>query len=145
MIGINQQRHALWIALIALLAGCRDPAVQPTPDVPKKTGLVGKWNWIWRTGGFAGGVLTPAICGCTRTLVFSADSSFSLFQADTLSQAGSYRVYTAVLAPGDSLRRVIYTVHGRQTADELGYPVGDTLALGTEIADGYRFLYQRAK
>lgn len=53
--------------------------------------IVGQWEWIKSTGGFAGHTITPDSTGYSEQFLnYSINNEFSFFRADTLVVSGKY-------------------------------------------------------
>jgi hypothetical protein len=55
--------------------------------------LIGKWSWVRSCGGFSGGCWTPQSASERINLVFTPDSIYNVYQADTLIASTRFHVY----------------------------------------------------
>ena len=61
----------LFLILIAILGiNCS----RDNDEEEINSAIIGEWNWIKSTGGFAGGTYTPESTGENRMLIISSDS-----------------------------------------------------------------------
>lgn len=105
--------------------------------------IVGRWNWILSTGGFAGEVSTPDSAGVpNRRLIFNPNYTFSFFRADTLVKTGKY-----TLKEKDGEVVISYDT-GKQSLffdQRITFQGNDTLILADECYDCYINTYVRAQ
>lgn len=80
------KRLVLAVIIPILLGGCHKEAIPPL--------LTGDWLWEGSSGGFAGAIIKPN--PAERIILrFTADGQFNVFQNDTLSYSGTFRLITA--------------------------------------------------
>ena len=103
--------------------------------------IVGQWEWIYSTGGFAGQVITPDSAGFSgRHFNFKSDYSFSFFRADTLVQTGKYTFEER----DDNI--IINYITGHEDSflnQRVKFRGSDTLILADECYDCYINTYIR--
>ena len=73
----------LFLILIAILGiNCS----RDNDEEEINSAIIGEWNWIKSTGGFAGGTYTPESTGENRMLIISSDSIKYFTNGDLLSK-----------------------------------------------------------
>ena len=70
------------------------------------TNLVGEWSWITTCGGFVGCV-TPATEHHTIRITFNSDSTFSMFQNDSVLSSGNFSTLKVPADDGISIHSVV--------------------------------------
>ncbi len=122
------------IVAIIVLIGC----FQNENDNPNSQ-LIGEWNWIQSTGGFAGTTETPESTGNEISIVFT-DSIFKRFVNGILDTEENYTIEL-----GESIRNseetelIIYEYRIKQSFEN----IDDTLMLYDECIDGYTSKYMK--
>ncbi len=96
------------------------------------TGITGKWNWLYSSGGFAGTTYTPESTGFKETVEFTIDSVYRLFRNDTLLSESGYHILNSNL--------VIYDNHSIRQSYSIK---SDTLILADECYDCFISVFKR--
>jgi hypothetical protein len=150
-------KYNIFLSIVVLLstacllpqAGCTknsSPTQIVSNDHQSDTTYIGSWNWVKSIGGFAGGTRTPASEGYNIKIVLKTDSTFELYDNDTLNATTKYYIRREKpYSNSDS----IYIIHYRdsirfhqQFISLIGY---DTLNLVDQCMDCYNSFYSRIK
>lgn len=147
-------RLIIAFSLFAVIAGCTNSVVTPPPA--DRTRLLGTWNWARSIAGFAGA--TPALCHCTRALIFKSDSTYltsETFLGVKTEGSGRYTFYDNTSVARDSTASLVFVVSDAKLSYEIRIPSSysprDTFAIRTKVAGNEEYsgyvldLYARAK
>ncbi|MDZ7660180.1 hypothetical protein [Fodinibius sp.] len=106
-----------------------------------KSTIVGEWEWIKSTGGFAGHTITPDSPGYSKQqLHFGRDDEFSFFRADTLVTSGQY----SLSKESDKIMIEYNTGNSPHIPDQwVELNKNDILVLNDRCADCYTSTYKR--
>lgn len=103
--------------------------------------IIGEWEWIKSTGGFAGHTVTPDSTGFSeQQLLFSINNKFSFYRADTMVASGRY----SLSKQSGSIMIKYNTARGPHLPDQwIDRNQKDTLVLRDRCADCYTSIYKR--
>ncbi len=106
-----------------------------------KSTIVGEWEWLKSTGGFAGHTITPDSTGYSeQQLHFGPDSEFLFFRADTMVTSGQY----SLSKESEKIMIKYSTGDGPHLPDQwVEFNNNDTLVLRDRCADCYTSTYKR--
>ncbi len=124
------------ILVMAICFSCGKSTVAPV-------GLLGSWNWVRSSGGFAG-VEIKASEKDTKQMVFKQDNIFEFYENGKLILNTTYviedrkSIYSQekvpqIVFPKDDFMRMSYTVNA------------DSLFVSDEVYDGFSHAYARSK
>jgi hypothetical protein len=142
-------RRFIYLAFL-LFAGCAPKLTElngAADTTTKPQTIIGNWNWIRTSGGFAGQTIYPKP-GESQTYRFTSDSIAYFFQRngnDSSSWNSRFslrdqRSITGKVAPFLNFND---TLKIRSIQQSVWFHGSDTLELLDEAADGYSYLYQR--
>lgn len=131
------RRIFLVLTIPILLGGCYKESIPPL--------LTGDWLWEESSGGFAGVVIKP---NPTERIIlrFTDDGQFSVYQNDTLSYSGTFRLTTArsIYSGKDEprievgqIRQLKKPSHTVVVAGVMSTLSASQLAIGDNVYDGY--------
>jgi hypothetical protein len=135
----------LLVALCGLiLVSCskeKRVVIRSYPSVQSE--LAGAWTWLYTSGGFAGGMSTPATTGETRKIEFTCDNILRYYLNGDLKSEIQITIEKGVsVLSHDSVYFVEKTEGWRQS---IKFRSSDTLLLSDEVFDGYENCYLRIK
>jgi hypothetical protein len=87
----------LCLLFIFALSACKKDITLPDPSLRM---LFGEWRWISSQGGFTGAVSTPATCGCSETIKFTAKGDYYHYYSDNKETHFRYSVADQPYSPG---------------------------------------------
>lgn len=121
------------IMLVFVLAGCTS-TVEPGTKA-----LVGSWEWVESSGGFAGTTTSPSSTASSRQIVITA-TTIQYYQDGSLLQTDSYSIQTKKSIFGGDKQMLVYE-SGRPNQS---FEVDDNkLFLNDECNDCYQSEYDR--
>jgi hypothetical protein len=131
-------KSVLYLLLILFYTSC---SILDSNSTSSK--IVGRWDWILSTGGFAGEVSTPDSAGVPNLhLIFNPNYTFSFFHSDTLVKRGKY-----TLKEKEGKMVISYDT-GKQSLffdQSITFQGNDTLILADECYNCYINTYIRAQ
>jgi hypothetical protein len=110
-------------------------------DIPQT--LIGNWNWLSTSGGFAGSLSTPKTTGETRRVEFDDNSNFRYYVNDILKSDHTFKIEKSKSITGDDNALIAYNLLGSRQSIIFQGP--DTLILFDECYDCYEHIYTRIK
>lgn len=122
-------------AVVIFFISCSVTDIQTTSHE-----IVGQWEWVKSTGGFAGHTISPDSAGYAKQQIYFTDNQkFSFFQSDTLVLSGTY-----FLEKENDDTIVRYEIEGNTFyPDQKVHFFKDSLILMDECADCYTNTYKR--
>lgn len=110
-------------------------------DDTVKSQLVGEWNWVQSTGGFAGQTVTPDSPGHSPySVTFTGDNHFYVQRGDTVASEGRY---TLSITEDAAILHYEKSAKVANTDQRVRFNTSDTLLLMDECTDCYLSTYNR--
>jgi hypothetical protein len=143
-------RRFIYLAFI-LLASCSPKPTELNGSgstTPKTETIIGKWNWVRTSGGFAGQIIYPKPME-SQTYQFTSDSiAYYVHRyADTMDNWNSrFSLRDQRSFITGAIKPFLYfndTVRIRSILQSVWFHGYDTLELLDEAADGYSYLFVR--
>lgn len=126
--------------LILLFSSCDDNGIDA---LHRSNGLIGEWKWLESCGGFAGQCHTPESTGDTKTIEFTADSTYRMILNDSLILESPFHIQKSKsIYSEDSTEVIIYDKHSIRQSFSIN---NDSLILNDEVYDGFQNFYKRIK
>jgi hypothetical protein len=137
--------HPLYLLLLIMaISSCTKREELVFPDGSGQ--LVGTWEWVSSSGGWSGGVITPASTGRDHRIEYFRDGRFMRKTGDHFT-SGTYS-----LEPGDRPYAQFHITHTALLQEHASwlYSSGafegpDTLHLDDNMRDGYNHTYVRVR
>lgn len=124
-----------FLALLLVFTSCTILGSDST-----KSQIVGEWEWIKSTGGFAGHTVTQDSTGYSKQQIhYSDNNDFSFFRADTLVISGRY------LIEKDNGNPVVKYNTSYPPNQKVEFDNNDILILKDRCLDCYISTYKRKK
>jgi hypothetical protein len=133
-----------YLGAVLILSGCSKDA---SPTAPRQEGIYGNWNWVKSVGGPGGGaIITPALAGYTQRIALKPDSTYELYQNDTLVGTTRFSIRREkTIFSSDSADVIHFKDSMRFLSQTISLDGVDTLGLGDLVYDGFGHLYTRIK
>lgn len=139
------------LVIVLLCAGCRKDIILPDKDLEK---LFGKWEWLESSGGIAGRSMNPSTTGHPRTVEFTKNGLYKVYEKDKLLYKIEYSI--SVSTPANSLSNKVFLIKyknasryqkntGSMIPQSLRFIATDTLYLVDWCADCFGHSYARKK
>lgn len=133
----NIVKHLFIISIFSLilLTSCND-------DKLEANDLIGKWNWISSSGGFAGTTLTPENTGDTIVIEFTPDSLCRRYLNDSLVMESTFSIQHSESIIDHELAQVLVYDQG-YLHQSFQFDSPNELVLFDEAYDGFISHYIR--
>jgi hypothetical protein len=127
-----------------LIISCtKDNPKDPNVYIETPEALIGKWSWLYSSGGFAGTTVTPQSTGEIKMIEFDRDNNYRLYINDILIKETKYKVEKGkTITSQDSVPILQNTFGFRQS---ISFKTSDTLILFDECYDCFEHRFQRVK
>lgn len=128
------------IGLIFIIACHKDKERDiVTTEAPEA--LIGTWNWLYSSGGFAGITETPQSTGEIKKIEFDRESNFRTYVNNVLKIENKYRVEKGkTITSRDSVPILTTSIGLRQS---ISFRTADTLILFDECFDCFEHYFKR--
>lgn len=132
------------VLLSVIIVSCtKDKTVNNKSYIDVPTTLIGSWNWLYSSGGFAGVTYTPETTGEVRKIEFDADNNFKYYVNDILKSEHTFHIEKSKSITGqDSALIITNLLWSRQS---ITFRTSDTLILLDECYDCFGHCYIRIK
>jgi hypothetical protein len=140
---INKSKHLLTLAIITIIglfAACATKAKAPGIAV---TPLIGNWQWVQSSGGFAGKVENATESTVVKLLIFDKDGNVSQVENEKETLKDTYTIVRVKsIFTGNETDAVKYA---NSTKIQSFLIRNDSLFLSEECHDCYNHVYVRKK
>ena len=127
------KKYIACLVLVFVLAGCSS-AVEPSTKA-----LVGSWEWVESSGGFAGTTTSPSSTSSSRQIVITA-TTIQYYLDGSLLQTDSYSIQTKKSIFGGDKQMLVYESERPSQSFEVD---DNKLLLNDECNDCYQSEYDR--
>jgi hypothetical protein len=133
------------IALLSLITcSCtRKDLVDNTVYVETPIALIGSWNWLYTSGGYAGNLSTPQSTGEIKRIEFNANNDFRYYINDLLKSEHKFQIETGKTITSQDNALIIKDI--LWIRQSISFRTTDTLVLFDECYDGYTHYFNRIK
>jgi hypothetical protein len=136
------------IALTLISPTCKKVMKGTDPDQEK---IIGKWQWLERSGGFVGKTTTPLKEGYAIRIEFDKNGIYHKYKNDSLVDRKQFSFSKQTSIRNQKDVSVISFIDDTLKFNESPLPVSisfqgnDTLMLNEEVHDGFEYVYVRIK
>lgn len=128
----------LLIFSFILFTSCSDKVLPETNEI------MGTWNWISSSGGFAGSIYTPESTGENIVLEFTPDSVYREYRNDSLIiETGFQIIMSKSIYDHDSVKMVSF--YQDMIRRSIVFDSPNDLILRDEMYDGFSSHYRRIR
>ena len=133
---MKTKQHLLSISILLAIT-----LLSCSKDDSYNNAIVGKWNWVLTTGGFAGVHETPASTKQIWSYEFRSNNTYTLLRNDTIAASGNF---TLSSTDANGLKTNIINMENSMIQSYIIQR--DTLILADiYVCDGFISSYSRAK
>lgn len=138
-------RFIVFASLSLLILSCtKDKNIKTSTYADIPSAMIGSWNWLSSSGGFAGVTYTPESTGEVRKIVFSSDNKIGYYVNGSLTAEHPFHLEKSIsIFTNDSTLMLI--VEPGTIMQSISFPNIDTLELNDELFDGFEHEYKRLK